>query len=103
MDIEINLDDVRLIMGHRFEKDYQRLIQTAYCAGCGSDYRAHMHVQRYWLNHLGDIILEGYCRKCGQRVQRYAETGVFPASYDQAMAIRELKIEVLRDYNTRPG
>ena len=101
MDIEITLDDVKLIMGNRFERGFGIVTHSIYCTNCQNGYKGTMQIKKIWLNHLGDVVLDGSCDTCGHRVQRYMETGEDPESYEQAMAIRELKIEVLKDYKRR--
>ena len=98
-EIEITMEDVRLIMGERV-RHLPKLINSSYCLKCGGPVTS-VTVNKIWLNHLGDIIFEGHCNTCTHPVNRYVEVGENPDRYDQAMAIRELKIEVLKDYNAR--
>ena len=99
-EIEITIDDVRLIMRSRF-KHLDKAVNNVFCRKCSKGGTSAMTVDKIWLNHLGDIILEGHCKVCNQATNRYVETGEDPDSYDQAMAIRELKIDVLKDYKSR--
>ena len=98
-EIEISMEDVRLIMGEKV-RQLPKIINSSFCLQCRGPVSS-MTVNKIWLNHLGDIIFEGRCNTCSSPVNRYVEVGENPDSYDQAMAIRELKIEVLRDYNPR--
>ena len=98
-EIEITMEDVKLIMKERV-RQLPKIINASYCLSCKGPVNS-MTVHKIWLNHLGDIIFEGSCNKCKTPVNRYVEVGDDPDSFDQAMAIRELKIEVLRDYNPR--
>lgn len=95
LEIEISDEDLELIMGRRLEANPE-----TFCPRC-KEMRL-MKVHEYWLNHIADITLEGVCTNCSQPVSHYLETGTDSDSYDQAMAIRELKIEILNDYRTRP-
>lgn len=95
LEIEISDEDLELIMGRRLEANPE-----TFCPHC-KEMRV-MKVREYWLNHIADITLEGACTNCGQPVSHYLETGIASDSYDQAMAIRELKIEILNDYRARP-
>ena len=100
-EIEIHLDDVELIMGKHFKKGFKKITESVVCGSCSEPQVIKMEIRKIWLNHIGDIILEGRCQTCSGPVRRYIETGSIPESYEQAMAIRELKIEVLKDFNPR--
>lgn len=102
LEIEIDRDDARLILGDRFEQEFVRAVHTATCTGCGRHYNATMEVQEIWLTPLGDLIAEGHCTHCHTPISKYIEASNFRGAFDQAMAIRELKMEVLNDYNARP-
>lgn len=104
LEIEIDQDDARLILGDRYEQVYVRQIHTATCTGCGRHYNATIVEPQIWLNHIGDLIVEGSCQDCTSPVSKYIESSNYRGAYDQAMAIRELKMDVLKDYNGRmPG
>lgn len=100
-EIEIQLDDVELIMGKHFKKGFKKITENIFCNNCTEPQMIKMIIQKIWLNPIGDIILEGQCPECTNPVRRYIETGSILECYDQAMAIRELKIEVLKDFNPR--
>jgi len=101
IEIKISMEDVALIMGRNFRRDYQEALHSATCPYCQKLNQASIEVESCWLNSAGDIILEGPCQKCGQHLERYVDTGIHPQQYDQAMSIRELKMEVLKDYEAR--
>lgn len=104
LEIEISREDARLILGDRFEQEFVRAVHTATCTGCSRHYNATIEVREIWLNHIGDLIVEGTCRLCGTGISKYIEASNFRGAFDQAMSIRELKIHVLKDYNGRlPG
>ncbi|GJM32765.1 MAG: hypothetical protein DHS20C18_17660 [Saprospiraceae bacterium] len=100
MDIEIKIEDVQLIMGDLFSPGFQACLDSTYCGQC-EDNCTSVKIEKLWLNHLGDVIVEGSCKKCNGKTNRYIETGEHAESYDQAMAIRELQIDLLKCYNTR--
>lgn len=102
LELEISLDDVRLMLGDRFEREFKREIHTATCTGCERRYNASIDVNEIWLNHIGDLIVEGNCTYCQTSISKYLETSNYQDAYDQAMAIRELQMQVLKDYNARP-
>lgn len=103
LEIEITLADVRLILGSRFEKVFRKAMYTNTCPGCQREYNATLVIKEIWLNHIGDLIVEGSCQDCGFKISRYIESSNFPEAYDQAISIRELKMEVLQDYRARPA
>ena len=103
LEIEISLADVRLILGDRFDQVFKRAIHTSACPGCRREFNATIAIKEIWLNHIGDIIVEGWCKDCGFKLSQYIESSNFPESYDQAIAIRDLKMQVLGDYRARPA
>jgi len=104
LEIEIERDDVKLILGDRYEQEFVRAIHTATCTRCGRHYNASMAIEEIWLTPIGDLIVEGSCTDCQNAISKYIESSNFRGAFDQAMAIREFKIEVLSDYNGRlPG
>ncbi len=100
MDIQINLEDVQLIMGDQFSPGFQACMDSTYCGSCQENCTS-VEIKKLWLNHLGDVIVEGCCEKCSGKTNRYIETGENPDSYDQAMAIREIQIDLLKCYTPR--
>jgi len=101
VDISISEEDVQLIMGQRFRYDYPRAVRSAHCPNCRRIDEASIEVKQLWLNPAGDILVQGNCKDCGHRIEKFIETGIIPRQYDQAMAIREYKIEVSKDYEVR--
>ncbi len=102
LEIQISLADVRLILGKHFNAVFKRAIAKNTCLGCQRELEAELVIKEIWLNHIGDIIVEGWCKDCGFKLSRYIEANNYPGAYDQAIAIRELKMDVLKDYNVRP-
>ena len=101
LEIEIELEDVRLILGDRFQKVFAESLQQAHCPSCQKVNNAILDIKKIWLNNVGDIIVDGWCKDCSLPIERYVDSGIYPDAYDQAMALRELKIDVLKDYNVR--
>lgn len=99
--ISISEEDVALIMGRRFDKVYPLALQSAHCPRCRKVDSATIEVEQLWLNPAGDVLVEGKCASCGGPLDKLIETGVEPGQYDQAMAIREYKIEVSKDYRVK--
>ena len=103
VDISISEEDVQLIMGSRFRRAYPQALQSAHCPHCRKVDDATVIVEQLWLNPAGDILAQGNCARCGHSIEKFIETGIDPQQYDQAMAIREYKIEVSKDYKVRGG
>jgi len=103
LEIAINLDDVKLILADRFDPVFHRAMDTNTCYGCKRQNKATLLIREIWLNAIGDIIVEGTCKDCGFRLSRYIEANNEEGAYDQAQALRELKMEVLKDYRARPA
>lgn len=103
LEIEITLADVRLILGDRFDKVFRKAMENNTCIGCQRENKATLAIKEIWLNHIGDIIVEGFCKDCGFKISKYIEANNHAGAYDQAIAIRELKMEVLGDYRARPA
>ncbi len=96
--IAADWEDVVLIVGKKNLKALTKKLEAASCPGCGKINEASLAIRDIWLNNIGDLIFEGQCSSCGFDLSLYFEANRYPGSFDQAMAIRELKIEVLKDY-----
>lgn len=103
LEIEIQLEDVRLILGSRYRQVFEKALHTNACPHCQREFNAYLQIREIWLNHIGDIIVEGTCQDCAAPLSRYIEANNYPGCYDQAIAIRDLKMEVLKDYRARPA
>ncbi|MEQ8704278.1 MAG: hypothetical protein RIC19_10185 [Phaeodactylibacter sp.] len=101
VDISITEEDLRLIMGKPFEPRYAAALRDAFCPACRQKEDNAVRPEKLWLNPAGDVIVEGACSSCGAPVEKLLETGVEPRQYDQAMAIREYKVEIGKDYEIR--
>jgi len=99
--IEIDWDDVVLILGKSKLKTLKKGLNHATCPACKRHGNAILAVKDIWLNHIGDIILDGWCKDCGYKLSKYFEANHIQGSYDQAMAIRELKIDILKNYTIK--
>lgn len=72
MEIEIEDYDIEIIMLDQY-KHLDLILESCYCTGC-NDMCTITNFKPY-LNKLNDIILKGFCFKCGRPVNRYIETG----------------------------
>ncbi|MBF8249580.1 MAG: hypothetical protein HW400_181 [Candidatus Levybacteria bacterium] len=57
---------------HLFEK---KIVPNCFCSNCNTNYASTIVNYEIYLNDLNDIILKGFCDKCGSRMNRYLETG----------------------------
>jgi len=50
---------------------------TFFCPNCfpNDHKKVELDIEKYFLDDLGDVILEGKCKNCGQKVIRRIETG----------------------------
>lgn len=74
-EIEIQQEDLEFIYGNGYELFKQKIIPNCFCANCKSSYNSTIINYKIFLNDLNDIILKGYCEKCGNPIIRYIETG----------------------------
>ncbi len=73
--IKITKDDLITIYGSDYRLFEKKIISNCYCGKCNSKYQSTIINYEIFLNDLNDIILEGYCARCGSPVNRYLETG----------------------------
>ncbi len=73
--IKITKEDLVVIYGkdhHLFE---EKIIPNCYCHMCKTSYQSTIVNYEIFLNDLNDLVLKGFCAKCGSRINRYLETG----------------------------
>lgn len=87
--IEINLEDIELIMGDSFSF-FPTILNNCFCAKCENHQTSIINYKAF-LNNLQDISLKGECKRCGQQVGRYIETGESKESAEAANHIRKIK------------
>lgn len=73
--IKITKDSLITILGDDYSSFKQKIIPNCNCFKCNSGYRSTIIDYDIFLNDLNDIILEGFCAKCGGPINRYLETG----------------------------
>lgn len=67
----------------------EKIIPNCYCHKCKTPYQSTIVNYEIFLNDLNDIILEGYCAKCGNSMNRYLETGEVPEYQEGIKKVRE--------------
>ena len=70
--LKINKEDLSLIYGADFHFFEEKIIPNCYCSKCKTPYQSTITNYEVFLN---DILLEGFCAKCGHPINRYLETG----------------------------
>ncbi len=91
-EIEILIEDVEIIMGEDIIH-LDRILNSVYCSYCKNSYSGTIENYTIYLNKLDDIIFEGQCKKCKNRVARYVETGETISKAEIARHIRTVKKE----------
>lgn len=74
-EIEIPKEDFKLILGDDFAFFEEKVVPNCYCSNCKSPYSSTITNYTIFINDLNDVILKGFCKKCGNPVNRYMETG----------------------------
>lgn len=73
--IRISLQDLKTILGEDFHIFETETVSNCWCYKCNANNEKSKIVNfRVFLNDLDDIVLRGFCRQCGSRVDRYVET-----------------------------
>lgn len=87
MEIEIEDYDIEIIMLEQYEH-LNIILESSYCTAC----KKVSTITNYkpYLNKLNDIILRGFCIKCGGPVNRYIETGENIQSAEVAKHIKNV-------------
>lgn len=90
--IPISKNEAVYILGK--EADFFEIAENSvFCHDCFSKTHKSVSVVNYdiFVNDLGDIILQGFCKNCGHRIGRYIESGEKPAGYKRAMKVVKSK------------
>lgn len=72
---ELTKEDLQYILGEDLD-DFEKIITPrCYCGHCETNYLSIIINYKIFLNDLNDVILQGFCKKCGSPMGRYIETG----------------------------
>lgn len=88
--IKITKEDARDILGK--DVDFLKVAEkSAFCFDCFEKTKKSVTIVNYeiYVNDLGDIILQGFCKNCGKPVGRYIESGEKPDGFEKAMKVAE--------------
>jgi len=72
--IKISKEGLVAIYGADYHFFEEKIVPNCRCAKCNTSYTSTIIDYKIFLNDLDDIILEGFCEKCGSRINRYLET-----------------------------
>lgn len=92
--IKITKEDLMAIYGKDYRLFEEKIIPNCYCHKCQTPYQSTIANYEILLNDLNDIVLEGFCAKCGSRMNRYLETGEVPEYQEGIKKVRENLEEV---------
>ena len=87
--IKITNDDLVAIYGKDYPLFEEKIIPKCYCHTCQTQYQSTIVRYEIFLNDLNDIILKGFCVKCGSRLNRYIETGEVPEYQERIKKINQ--------------
>lgn len=87
--IKITKEDLIAIHGEDYHLFEKRIIPNCFCAKCNTPYASTIINYEIFLNDLNDIVLEGFCAKCGSKINRYLETGGVERYHEAIDRIRE--------------
>ena len=100
--VTITVDDVYFIF-YEHEDQLDLCLSTCWCGHCKNTPRSIIVNYKAELNHLLDVVLNGFCFACDAPIKRYIETGANPHTKKKAEAIwlthfalKELKIKKQR-------
>jgi hypothetical protein len=74
--LKITEEDLKFIYGDDYGFFQSKILSNCHCANCPeSKYDSTIVNYEIFLNDLNDVILRGFCAKCGGKIGRYSETG----------------------------
>ena len=71
--IKISKEDLINIYGEDYHFFEEKIISNCYCGQCKSPYNSTIVNYQIFLHPTNDIVLKGFCKKCGNPVNRYLE------------------------------
>ena len=92
--IQITQEDLKFIYGEDYTIFKQKILPNCFCNCCAEDKNLTTIVNfKIFLNDLNDVVLKGFCHKCGKPVGRYIETGEVP-KYEKRVLIIQKKLSL---------
>jgi len=91
--IEISKSNLTSILGEDLDDFEKNIINHVYCGNCNSSYNSTIVNYSIFLNDLDDVILEGFCKKCNNPVNRCVETGEVAKYQKRISEIKKLLMD----------
>lgn len=71
--IKITKEELINIYGDDYHFFEEKIIPNCFCSNCKSPYNSTIVNYEIFLHSTNDIVLKGFCKKCGNSVNRYLE------------------------------
>lgn len=90
-EFKITEQDLKTIYGDDYDFFLTKILPNCFCQDC-TPKSGSVTISNYqiFLNDLNDIVLRGFCAKCGGKIGRYLETGEVE---EYAWKIKKMKKE----------
>ena len=86
-ELMLSMEGVEFLYGNEFD-NFGRTVKNVFCLNCNDAYNSEIINFNILLNDLNDLELNGFCKKCGNKVGRYIETGEMVEYANRIEAIR---------------
>lgn len=74
--LQITEKELKTIYADDYEFFQNKILSNCYCHACKpKKYNSKIVNYQIFINHLNDVVLRGFCSKCGSKLNRYLETG----------------------------
>ena len=73
---KITEEELKFIHGNDYDFFRSKILPNCYCHNC-YDYKHCSTITNYYIHLIpsNNIVLKGFCAKCGGKIARYLETG----------------------------
>ncbi|MCX6706170.1 MAG: hypothetical protein NTV24_03670, partial [Candidatus Woesebacteria bacterium] len=74
--LKIAEEDLKMIYGDNYDFFQTKILSNCFCPTCNTKgYHSTIINYEIFIDNLNDIILQGFCAECGDKIGRYLETG----------------------------
>ena len=87
--VKITKEDLKNIYGGDYHFFQEKIISNCFCGHCKSPYNSTIVNYEIFLHSSNDVILKGFCKKCGNPVNRYLEMSEVDKYKEAIKKIRE--------------
>jgi len=74
-ELKISEEDLKFIVKDNFERIIEVAKYNSFCLNCFEKYDVEMVDYQISLNRLNDVIFEGKCKLCNEKIVRHIEIG----------------------------